>query len=40
MQLYVQKSTSTTFPFKDASVSGALLGELIYPAIWANSGAF
>ena len=29
MQLYVQKSTSTTFPFKDASVSGALLGVLI-----------
>src|SRR4051812_20179160 len=37
MQLYVQKSTSTTLPFKSTSFIGLVF---MYPDIPANSGAF
>src|SRR5215211_4444752 len=36
MQLYVQKSTSTTLPLRSASVIGS---ELMYPLTFVSSGA-
>jgi hypothetical protein len=36
MQLYVQKSTKTTLPFRSDSLIGFVL---IYPEIFVNSGA-